>query len=155
MQHLDQERVIAIGPKAQAILTAYLFEKEETPEAYLFSPKDSVLLQKIEKRRKRKTFNKDGQVQPSQRDRSRPNASKPGDKYTKDSYNRAVERACEQAGVPKWTVNQLRHTKASEVRSRYGLDGSQVILGHAHASTSEIYAELDFEKASKIAMELG
>ena len=246
MEHLDQDRVIAIGPKAQAILTAYLFEKEDTPEAFLFSPKDTVFLQKIERRRKRKTFNKQGQVQPSQRNRSKPNASKPGDQYTTDSYGRTVSRACKKAGttktitglsenteyefqvralnndgnsnwsesvfvvtdgvstfhkrrrvfrcigkttdsvtlawvavngatgyeiqyrqsgttwtnvsvplVPKWAVNQLRHTMGTAVRKKYGLDGAQVILGHAHASTTEIYAELDFEKASKIAMELG
>jgi integrase len=116
----DKERIIAIGPKAQAILAAYLFEKEETPEAFLFSPKDSVLLQKLEKRRKRKSLGKNGQVQPSQRDRSRPNAAKPGDQYTTNSYNRAVTRACKLAGVPKWTVNQLRHTMGTTVRKGTG-----------------------------------
>ena len=85
-EHQDKERIIAIGPRAQAILMSYLLEKDETPEAFLFSPKDTVRLQKIEKRRNRKSLSKNGQVQPSQRDRSRPNAAKPGDQYTKGSY---------------------------------------------------------------------
>jgi integrase len=63
-EHEDKDRLVAIGPKAQVILAAYLLEKEETPEAFLFSPKDTVLLKKVERRRKRKSFNKTGQVQP-------------------------------------------------------------------------------------------
>jgi len=37
-EHQDKERMIAVGPRAQAILVSYLLEKEETPEAFLFSP---------------------------------------------------------------------------------------------------------------------
>ena len=151
----NKDRIIAIGPKAQQILMAYFLEKSEEPETFLFSPRDSIQLQKIEKRRKRKSLNKNGQVQPSQRDRSRPNAQKPGDQYTSGSYNRAVSRACKVAEVPHWTVNQLRHTMATEVRSKYGLDAAQVYLGHSNASTTEIYAELDFAKAERVAKELG
>ena len=154
-EHQDKERIIAVGPRAQAILMSYLLEKEEIPEAFLFSPKDTVRLQKIEKRRNRKSLDKNGQVQPSQRDRSRPNAAKPGDQYTKGSYNRAVTRACEEAGVTRWTPNQLRHSTGTEVRKKYGLDAAQAVLGHANASTTEIYAELDFEKAAHVAREIG
>jgi integrase len=83
------------------------------------------------------------------------NAAKIGDHYTKDSYNRAIRRACKQAGVPSWTPNQLRHSSGTEVRNKYGLDAAQAYLGHAHANTTEIYAELDFEKAVKVAREIG
>jgi len=34
-------------------------------------------------------------------------------------------------------------------------DAAQAFLGHANASTTEIYAELDFEKAAKVAKEIG
>lgn len=70
-EHKGKSRIVAIGPKAQAILTPYLIEKEEQLEAFLFSPQDAVKLQKVEKRRNRKTLNKKGQVQPSQQDRSK------------------------------------------------------------------------------------
>lgn len=154
-EHRGKNRVIAIGPRAQAILMPYLFEKEDCPEAFLFSPQDTVKLQKIEKRRNRKTLNKKGQVQPSQRDRSRPDAAKPGEQYTKDSYNRAVSRACEMASVPHWTPNQLRHDAGTEVRKHFGLEAAQVVLGHSNASTTEIYAEVNFEKAAQVAWEMG
>jgi integrase len=115
-----------------------------------------VQLQRIEKRKNRKSVGKNGQVQPSQRDRSKPDAIRtPGDQYTKASYNRAVNRACKKAGVPQWTVNQLRHSSGTEVRNKYGLDAAQAVLGHANASTTEIYAELDFEKAAQVAREIG
>ena len=90
-EHKGKNRPIPIGPKAQAILTPYLAEKEETPESFLFSPKDSVQLQRIEKRRKRKTFNKQGRVQPSQRNRAKPNPKRtPREQYSKDSYAHAI-----------------------------------------------------------------
>ena len=154
-EHQDKQRVITVGPKSQAILMSYLLEKEDTPEAFLFSPKDSERLRKIEKRRNRKSLSKTGQVQPSQRDRSKPNASRVRDQYSRDSYNRAVGRACKKAGVSHWTPNQLRHSSGTEVRKKYGLDAAQSYLGHANAKTTEIYAELDFEKAAQVAREIG
>ena len=155
-EHKGKVRIVAVGPRAQAILMSYLLEKEDTPEAFLFSPKDTMRLRNIEKRRNRKSLNKNGQVQPSQRDRSKPNPiRKIGEQYTKDAYNRAIAAACVKAGVAKWEPNRLRHSSGTEVRSKYGLDAAQAFLGHANASTTEIYAELDFEKAAKVAKEIG
>jgi Site-specific recombinase XerC len=149
-EHKGKVRIVPIGPKAQAILMPYLIDKESAPEAFLFSPRDTVRLQQMERRRKRKT-----KVQPSQRDRSKPGAARHGLQYTKDAYGQAVERACEKADVPHWTPNQLRHSAGTEVRSKYSLDAAQAYLGHASAKTTEIYAELDFEKAARIAREIG
>ena len=155
-EHKDKSRLVAIGYRAQAILTPCLFDKAETPEAFVFSPRDAVRDQKIAKRRQRKFFNKQGRVQPSQRNRAKPNAErKPGEQYTKDSLNRAVARACERAGIAHWTPNQLRHSAGTEIRNRFGLEAAQAVLGHAHAKTTEIYAEVDFEKAAKVAREIG
>ena len=100
-------------------------------------------------------MNKKGEVQPSQRDQAKPDAKKVGTKYTKDSYNRAIRRACEKAGVKVWSANQLRHSAGTEVRNKYGLEHAQRVLGHANAKTTEIYAELDFEKAAQVAREIG
>jgi integrase len=154
-EHKGKTRIVFLGPKAQAVLKPYLLEKENTPEAFLFSPKDTVRLQNIERRKKRKTFNKSGQVQPSQQDRSRPNASRVGEQYTRDTYNRAISRACEQAGVAHWTPNQLRHTKGTEVRKKYGLEAARIFLGHADGSVTAIYAEPDLEIGEKVAREIG
>ena len=91
--------------------------------------------------------------------------------YSKDSYNRAIQRACEKAfGMPRglsnaqksawrqehcWTPRQLRHNKATEIRQQPGLDAARQVLGHSEASTTEIYAEKDFEAAREIMRKLG
>jgi integrase len=50
---------------------------------------------------------------------------------------------------------QLRHTAATLIRSRYGLETAQVVLGHAKADTTEIYAERDLAKARSVMAEIG
>lgn len=54
-----------------------------------------------------------------------------------------------------WAPNQLRHTRATNVRARYGLEASQVILGYASADVTQIYAERDEALARKVAKERG
>jgi site-specific recombinase XerC len=54
-----------------------------------------------------------------------------------------------------WAPNRLRHAAGTEIRKRYGLEGSQVVLGHSHANVTQIYAERDLEKAASIMREVG
>lgn len=75
-EYRKKKRILAIGPRAQAILAPYLVEKVDDAEAFLFSPKDTQRLQKVEKRRKRKFFNKQGRIQPSQINRAILNPSR-------------------------------------------------------------------------------
>ena len=42
-----------------------------------------------------------------------------------------------------WAPNRLRHTRATEVRKQFGLEAAQVILGHAKADVTQVYAERD------------
>jgi integrase len=70
-------------------------------------------------------------------------------------YNNAIKAACKRAGVPRWTPNQLRHAGGTEVRDKFGLEYAQAVLGHANAKTTEIYAKVSFEKAAKVAREIG
>jgi integrase len=67
----------------------------------------------------------------------------------------AIARACDRAGVPRFGPNALRHRAGTEARKEFGLEGAQHLLGHAHAKTTEIYAELDFQKARQVAMAIG
>ena len=79
----------------------------------------------------------------------------PGDRYTKDSYARAIARACRKAGVEAWTPNQLRHSRATSLRKMYGIESAAVVLGHSDLDTTQIYAEADFEKAENIMRTVG
>ena len=78
-----------------------------------------------------------------------------GRQYDGDIFGYRIAAACKKAGVPKWTPNQLRHAGGTEVRNKFGLDYAQVILGHASAKTTEIYAKASFDKAAKVAREIG
>jgi integrase len=49
----------------------------------------------------------------------------------------------------------LRHAAATRIRAEYGIEAARIILGHSSAVTSEIYAEIDREKAKQIAAHLG
>jgi len=145
-----------IGTAAQEILTTYLIEKEDTPEAYLFQPKDTVRDRNIERRCNRKTLNKKGEVQPSHKNRKKMNPKRtPGEKYSTESYNKAIGSACKKAGVPHWTANQIRHLAATEIRKEYGLEAAQIACGHKRASTTETYAEIDHGKGIEVARRFG
>lgn len=40
--------------------------------------------------------------------------------------------------------------RGERIRSKFGLEASQVILGHAKADTTQIYAERDLQKAHDV-----
>ena len=166
-EHHGRDRIIFIGPKAQGILLPYLLR---AADAYCFSPAETVAKWQAEKRSRRQT-----RVQPSQRDRSkRKPKRKPRDHYTQDSYRRAITRGVllanralrkqaakdgrqvdDAALVPQWHPNQLRHSAATEIRSKFGLEATQVILGHARADVTQVYAERDLAKGAAVALAVG
>lgn len=141
-------RVVPIGPRAQSVLAEFL---TAAPDEFVFSPRRLMAERRVALRTKRKTA-----VQPSQvcRKKARPKR-RPGDHYTSATYAQAVRKAAAKAGVPVWSPNQLRHTRGTEVRQRYGLDAAQVFLGHSQANVTEVYAEADGALASKVALETG
>ena len=53
-----------------------------------------------------------------------------GERWKVEAYQRAVSRAAERADVPHWHPNQLRHTCATEIRRRFGIDAASAVLGH-------------------------
>ncbi|MGA2497704.1 MAG: tyrosine-type recombinase/integrase [Tepidisphaeraceae bacterium] len=76
--------------------------------------------------------------------------------YDKDAFARCVKRACRKAGLPAgFTPNALRHPAATRVRRLYGLDGAQVVLGHKHATITEVYAEQSRKHAREITAKIG
>lgn len=145
--HHGHQRVVAIGPKAQAILRHYLRADLYAP---LFQPGEVVLSMREQQRAARKS-----KVQPSQMDRKKHKTKrKPGDRYTVGTYRQAVERGCLKAGV-SWFPHQLRHSRATEIRRTFGLDAARATLGHRSPAITETYAELDEQKAVEVAAKLG
>lgn len=178
-QHHRRERRIFFGPEAQSILRPYLARDSET---YCFSPAEAMGELNATKRKNRKS-----RPTPSQLARTPLDDPewKAGDRYTRDSYRRAVCRACEIAfempdklrKTPKkeeagakamrlkeatgwrelhcWHPNQLRHTQATVVRAKFGIEAAQMVLGHSKTDMTEIYAERDFEKAAEVMKQIG
>lgn len=75
--------------------------------------------------------------------------------YQESSVPQAIRRARKRAGVDRWTPNQLRHTYATETRSKgYQLELIADLLGHADPRTTLIYAEPDDGAALDAAVKL-
>ncbi|REK17370.1 MAG: site-specific integrase [Planctomycetota bacterium] len=147
-EHHGRDRVIFIGPRAQEILTPYLLRPATS---HCFSPRESEKQRKVAMRAARTS-----KVPPSQVDRSKPKPMRvPSGRYGKDTYRRAIARACDKAGVPHWSPNRLRHTAATSIRRQFGLEAAQVALGHSTADVTQIYAERDRELGLRVALEVG
>jgi len=58
-------------------------------------------------------------------------------------------------GVPHWAPNQLRHSAATRVRRELGLEAAQVVLGHAAADVTQVYAESNRALAQRVMREIG
>jgi integrase len=149
-EHHHRKRLIFVGPKAQEVILRYL---ARDAQAHCFRPCDSEAKRLAENERNRKTPRSCGNVRGSNV-KSKPKR-KPGTKYTSDSYRRAIHRACDKAGIDRWSPNRLRHSTATEVRREFGLEGAQIILGHASADVSQVYAERDIAKGVEIARKIG
>ncbi len=149
-EHHGKQRVICIGPRAQDILRKYLLRPHDVP---CFSPRDSEARRRFLANQARKTplscGNKPGT------NRKRNPKVRPGERYTVDSYRRAIHRACEKAKIEKWSPNRLRHTAATEIRRTFDIEAARTVLGHSTAAVTEIYAERDLQKAIEVAKQIG
>ena len=142
--HHGKTREIFIGCRGQAVITPFLTDRPV--DAYLFSPREAEAERALRAQTHRRADQKPGK---------RKTGRTLGDCYTSDSYRRAIERGCRKAGVPHWTPHRLRHNVGTAVRNGFGLDAAQVVLGHANANVTQIYAEADRTKAMEIARQIG
>ena len=124
--HHGKRRTVAIGPRAQAVLRRYLTPDLQAP---LFSPARSE-----QERARRLREERTTPLTPSQRRRDARHAADPRADYRlaylPAAYARAIRRACRRAGIPAWSPNQLRHSRATEIRKTHGLDAAGAVLGH-------------------------
>jgi integrase len=168
-QHHGRERVIFIGPQAQAVLLRYLARDQQT---HCFRPCDSEAKRRAAAHAARKTPLSCGNVPGLHRVRHK-RRRPPGESYNPRAYHQAVCKAClkafpvpvEIADDPQaaliwrrdhhWAPNRLRHTAGTEIRKKYGLEAAQVCLGHSKADVTQVYAERDYALAARVAKEVG
>jgi integrase len=149
-EHHGIDKTILLGPKAQEILTPWLNRESQQ---YLFSPKEvseAKLAARLAKQPKRCSL-----FAKKKRKKRRKPFRVPRDRYDDESYCQAVERACKNAGVPKWTPGRLRHNAATKVRAMFGAEAAQLVLGHQNLSTTEIYAEKNHTQYEEIMKRIG
>lgn len=166
-EHHDCLRIIPLGPKAQTILAPYL---DDVPtDEFCFSPFRSEERRRQDALANRKTPIGRGNTRGTNRTRSP--KRKPDDHYTKDSYGKAIKRACRKAfPIPSdasadeisrwkrkyfWAPNRVRHTAGTEIRREFGLETAQAVLGHARVNTTQIYAERNLGKAIEVNRKIG
>jgi hypothetical protein len=167
-EHYGRERVICLGPLARATIARYL---DGEHGEHCFRPRDSEAKRRASRHEARKTPLSCGN-RPGTNRRRRPKRAA-GGKYSVDSYRRAIHRACDKAFLAsadvaadpielaawqskhRWSPNQLRHTAATDIRRRFGLEAAQVVLGHAAANVTQVYAERDYALAARVAEAVG
>jgi integrase len=144
-----EEREIAIGPRAQVLLLPYLERSDDMP---CFLPSESEAERNASRRASRRTPLTPSAKARRRKARRRCRSVKP---YDEKAYCRAITRACERQGIPRWTPHQLRHAVANEIRHKEDLDAAQAVLGHKHAKVTEVYAQVRREKMSDMARKYG
>lgn len=167
-EHQGRSRVIFIGPQAQAILLRYL---ARDAQSHCFQPIDSEAKRRAALHAERRTPLSCGNRPGTNRKRRRKRPL--GDCYSASSYRRAIHRGCDRAfpapaetktnpakleawrSAHRWSPNRLRHSAATEIRKRFGLEAAQVVLGHSAADVTQVYAERDFALAARVAREVG
>ena len=150
LKHKGKDRVIFIGPRAQEIVGKYL---RRPTDAYCFSPREAEEQRRAAAHARRKTPHSCGN-RPGSNRVGNP-SWRPGERYTTTTYRRAIHRACDAAKVPRWSPNRLRHTAATELRERFGIEASCVMLGHAKVETTQIYAQRNTLLARQVAEQYG
>jgi integrase len=164
-EHHGKARTIAIGPAGQELLRPWW---KADPLAFVFSPQEAEEERNASRRAARKS-----PMTPSQAARTKKRRPKrtAGDRYTVDSYRRAIERACDAAFPPpeglvgqelvawlqehRWAPNRLRHTFGTRVRREHGLEAAQVLLGHSSCDVTQVYAERNEALALQVAEKIG
>jgi integrase len=166
--HHGHERTVCLGPKAQEVIRPWL---ALDATAFLFSPAKAEAARNAQRRKERETpLWPSHQRRLERKRRTAPKRAKQ-DRYDEASCRRAIKRACAKADnlaheeqpavsfdeviIPTWHPHQLRHNAATSLRREYGVELARIILGHATAFTTEIYAEVDQQQAIEVIAKIG
>ena len=159
--HHGISRLIAIGPRAQAIINA---QPKAAPDAFIFSYNggvdryDQAGYRRAIQRGCERAFQYPAHLAPKV---IVPTGRKKQPRLETPAEWRARLTLAERAEVKayrdshRWHPNQLRHTLADAVRDRFQIDASQVVLGHSKPTTTAIYASNNFKRAAAIMAQVG
>lgn len=145
--HRGHDRIIYLGSKAQKAVKPLLAGR--AVDAYMFSPRESMAERRAANATKGKPRRDDQKPTPTATER------KIRDKFTADSYRRAITRACEAANIPSWSTHQLRHLAATNARKEFGAEAALLVLGDKSTRLVDVYAEKDHARAQEVIAKIG
>jgi integrase len=149
-QRFGVERVLYLGPAAQALVEPYI---SRDVEAYLFRPQAAMAERnkaKVEAYTPPADAEGDYRQWASYRAKQPKGNARYRPRYDSHSYRHAIHLACDAAGVPRWSPNQLRHAAKMRIERDYGRYGAKAVLGHTREQTTDLYGERDREEAKRI-----
>ena len=141
-----QGRQILLGPQSQVWLAPFIREDG----GYLFQPAEAEAQRRAALSLKRITPLSCGNKPGSNRRKHAKH--RPGEHYSVDSYRRAIQYACDRAGVAPFHPHALRHSAATALAKEHGVEVARLLLGHSSLSTTLLYAENSLEKAKAAAV---
>ena len=141
-----KSKAIPLVDDAREAVTDFL---NRDPDAFLFSPAESMAWRRAMGAAKRKTAMNCGNRAGSNR-KADPQRL-PRDRYDAQSYRQSIQRAAKAAGVPQWHPYQCRHLTATTIRAALNIEDTQALLGHSKAAMTEHYARKSLEAATRAA----
>jgi len=159
--HNDKERVLYFGPRAQRVLRAFM-KPGRSLDKPLFDPREA----NAELKRRGAKGGRRANQKPSPRQGNSKWRNQHGEgerdgqrticeHYTTDTYRRAIQRACDKAGVDRWGPHRLRHNAGTFLRREYGIEVASIILGHSSLAITQTYAEQNHQKAIEVMQQVG
>lgn len=163
--HVEEARprLVYLGPRALRLLAMVW---PPAPDDYFFSPARAYAAHRLRLRAARATTLYPSHSDDARRARRRAGGIVPrllGDRYTRDSYRRALHRACdraraedEAAGVPehervrRFGPYRLRHERAGLLADAAGVHVTSELLGHASIQTTQLYLQTRVRERSAI-----
>ena len=171
-QWRGHQRVIPLGPQAQAALQPFL---SRPGDRYLFSPAEAEQVRHdnraVHRNRRTKIYPCELRAREKRKAKAAKRAAKSkrarGLNYTPESYRRAIAYGVKKSNrerlktdakavkIPQWSPYQLRHSFATRLRKTHGVEAAQVGLGHARTNVVDVYAEKNLHMIVEIAGKVG
>ena len=182
--HHDRSRTIYIGPRAQDVLAPFLLRDPQTFCFSPAEAVEAWRQQAFENRRTPLAFGNSAGTNRRERPKWTPGERYTTDAY-RIAIARGCDRAFpppaplgrrddetverwrarltpEQKAelrrwrkAHRWHPHQLRHAYATRVRKDFGLEEAQILLGHAKADVTQVYAQRDADRALDVAKKIG
>jgi integrase len=87
---------------------------------------------------------------------SLPETSRPDVRLWKQkSFRDALVNACAKLGIRRFVPHELRTTALTRIREQFGAEPAQAVAGHAHLSTTELYAQMNAKQAMEVIGKVG